>query len=245
MADTPITFVLIHGSWHDGGCWRHVEAHLRERGHTTYAPTLPGRGPDANLQISFQDLADAVSGFVVQAGLTEVALVGHSGGGPIVRKAAEKLGDRLSRLVYLSPLLSQNGQTVLDSVPPAYGDLFKQMAAATPDNTVMAPWVVFRDGFIGDADLATAQAAYAELHPEPFAPFLEPINLDVFAGMQIPTSYINPTEDTVFPLGEWSFFPRMAQLSGASRIVQMSGSHEVMYSDPKGLAEALIKAARP
>jgi pimeloyl-ACP methyl ester carboxylesterase len=245
MADTPITFVLIHGSWHDGGCWRHVQTHLQAQGHTAFAPTLPGRGPGASLAITFQDLADAVSGFVLERGLEGVALVGHSGGGPIVRKAAEKLGGRLSRLVYLSPLLSSNGQTVLDSVPPAYGDLFRQMAAASADNTVTAPWEVFRDGFIGDADLATAKAAYAELHPEPFAPFLEPVNLDVFAGMQIPTSYINPTEDTVFPLGEWSFFPRMAQLSGASRIVQMPGSHEVMYSDPKGLAEALIKAARP
>lgn len=245
MADISLTFVLIHGSWHDGGCWRHVEAALRKHGHKTFAPTLPGRGPDAKLDISFQDLADAVSSFVIDAGLTDVALVGHSGGGPIVRKAAEKLGDRLSRLVYLSPLLSQNGQTVLDSVPPAYGDLFRQMAAATPDNTVSAPWVVFRDGFIGDADLDTAKAAFAELHPEPFGPFLEPINIDVFSGLQIPTSYINPTEDTVFPLGEWSFFPRMAQLSGASRIVQMPGSHEVMYSDPLGLAQALVKAARP
>lgn len=245
MANDSLTFILVHGSWHDGGAWRHVEAFLRAAGHTTYAPTLPGRGADANLSITFQDCADFVSTFVLERDLTGVVLVGHSGGGPIVRKAAERLRERISRLVYLSPLLSKNGETVLDAVPPAYGDLFRQMAAASPHHTVSPPWEVWRDGFIGDADLATARAAFAELHPEPFAPFLEPVNLDVFETLQLPTSYINPTEDSVFPLGEWSFFPRMAQLSGASRIVQLSGSHEVMYSDPEGLARALVRAGRP
>jgi pimeloyl-ACP methyl ester carboxylesterase len=245
MADDALTFILIHGSWHDGGAWRHVEAHLRAAGHTTYAPSLPGRGASANLRISFQDCADFVSGFLLDQGLRDVVLVGHSGGGPVVRKAAERVAERLARLVYLSPLLSKNGQTVLDAVPPAYGDLFRQMAAASPDNTVFPPWEVWRDGFIGDADLATARAAFGELHPEPFAPFLEPVNLDAFEQRQLPTSYINPTEDSVFPLGEWSFFPRMAQLSGASRLVQLPGSHEVMYSDPQGLARALVRAGRP
>jgi hypothetical protein len=38
------TFVLVHGSWHGGWCWRKVAAHLRAVGHAVYTPTLTGMG---------------------------------------------------------------------------------------------------------------------------------------------------------------------------------------------------------
>lgn len=240
-----IAFVLVHGSWHDGGSWRHVEKHLRALGHSTLAPTLPGRGEGSSADITFLECVDSLVDTVKTAGLTNIVLVGHSAGGGIVRKAAEKLSDRIARLVYVSPLLAGNGEPTLAAVPPDYGALFKEMAAQSPDNTVFPPWPVWRDGFIGDADEATAKAAFDELHPEPFAPIVEPIDLSVFESLQLPTSYINPTEDVVFPIGEWGFFPRMYQKVAPCRLVQIPGSHEVMYSNPEVLSKALVAAGRP
>ena len=239
-----LNFVLVHGSWHDGNSWRHVEKHLHAAGHSTFSPTLPGRGEGASTTITFQDCVDHVVSTVTDAALSDIVLVGHSAGGSVVRKAAEKLADRIRRLVYISPLLAGNGEPVLAAVPPDYGALFKHMAAESPDNTVFPPWPVWRDGFIGDADEATARAAFDELYPEPFGPIVEPIDLTAFEALQIPTSYINPTEDVVFPIGEWGFFPRMYQKVAPCRLVQMPGSHEVMYSDPAGLARALVVAGR-
>ena len=238
-----INFVLVHGSWHDGHSWRHVEEHLRRAGHTTQAPTLPGRG-EGGADITFQDCADTVANAVMTAGLTDIVLVGHSAGGAVIRKAAEQLADRIKRMVYISPLLSKNGESILAAVPPDYAALFRDMAAQSADNTVFPPWPVWRDGFISDADEATARAAFDELHPEPFAPIDEPIDLSLFETLQLPASYINPTEDVVFPIGEWGFFPRMYQVVAPCRLVQMSGGHEVMYSDPEALAKALIIAGR-
>jgi hypothetical protein len=82
------------------------------------------------------------------------------------------------------------------------------------------------------------------LCPEPFGPIIEPIDLSIFETLQVPTSYINPTEDVVFPIGEWGFFPRMYQKVAPCRLVQIPGSHEVMYSNPEALAGALVVAGR-
>jgi hypothetical protein len=37
-------FVLVHGSWHGGWCWRRVADLLEKRGHKVFAPTLTGLG---------------------------------------------------------------------------------------------------------------------------------------------------------------------------------------------------------
>src|SRR3954453_13715244 len=43
------TFVLIHGAWHGGWCWRHVADLLEAKGHKVYAPSLTGNGDRSHL----------------------------------------------------------------------------------------------------------------------------------------------------------------------------------------------------
>tara|TARA_R110002020_G_scaffold70506_27_gene182997 strand:- start:14506 stop:15174 length:669 start_codon:yes stop_codon:yes gene_type:complete len=222
-----------------------VEACLHAAGHTTLAPTLQtgvGAGPSS---VTFQGIVDGLVKDIEAAGLERFVLVGHSAGGSFIRKAAEQLEDRIARMVYISPLLAESGAPTVAAAPPDHRALFEQMAAQSPDNTVFPPWPVWRDGFMGDADEATAKAAFDALRPEPFAPLTEPVDLSVFQTLQIPASYINPTEDIVFPIGEWGFFPRMYQAVAPCRLIQMPGGHEVMYSAPRALAEALVAAGRP
>jgi len=35
------TFVLVHGSWHDGSAWQAVVDHLEAKGHLAFAPRSP------------------------------------------------------------------------------------------------------------------------------------------------------------------------------------------------------------
>lgn len=37
-------FVLVHGMWHGGWCWKKVTPLLRAAGHEVYTPTLTGLG---------------------------------------------------------------------------------------------------------------------------------------------------------------------------------------------------------
>jgi hypothetical protein len=42
-------FVLVHGSWHGGWCWRRVADMLEIRGHKVFTPTLTGLGERSHL----------------------------------------------------------------------------------------------------------------------------------------------------------------------------------------------------
>ena len=43
------TFVLVHGAWHGGWCWRRVSDLLEKRGHKVFTPTMTGLGERAHL----------------------------------------------------------------------------------------------------------------------------------------------------------------------------------------------------
>jgi pimeloyl-ACP methyl ester carboxylesterase len=70
------TFILVHGAWHGGWCWRHV-APLLDRGRGVLAPDLRARGRSSGS-------GRPVAGRLLQrieawSGLRrDVVLVGHS-----------------------------------------------------------------------------------------------------------------------------------------------------------------------
>jgi hypothetical protein len=43
------TFVLVHGAWHGGWCWRRVADLLERQGHKVFTPTLTGVGERSHL----------------------------------------------------------------------------------------------------------------------------------------------------------------------------------------------------
>src|ERR1700704_2003476 len=45
----PATFVLVHGAWLGGWCWKKVTPRLRAAGHEVFAPTLTGLGERSHL----------------------------------------------------------------------------------------------------------------------------------------------------------------------------------------------------
>jgi hypothetical protein len=59
MPSTNI-FVLVHGAWHGGWCWRRVVANLQSAGHVVFAPTLTGFGERVHLTragLTIEDLS--------------------------------------------------------------------------------------------------------------------------------------------------------------------------------------------
>lgn len=48
---TPQTFVLVHGAWHGGWCWRRVADQLQRAGHKVYTPTLTGLADRSHLMM--------------------------------------------------------------------------------------------------------------------------------------------------------------------------------------------------
>lgn len=236
-------FVLIHGSWHDGTCWDGVAGHLQASGHTVLAPTLPGSGDAVRPEVTMDETVDAVVAAIAEADLSDAVLVGHSFGGVVVQKVAEVVPQRLRRLVFHNAYVLADGETVFDHIPEESAAAFQALAEAAGDGTVPLPFEVFHAGFMNDVSEESARAVHRKLSPEPLARAAEPVRLQTFGDLGLPTSYLYATDDAVFP-PPFSWHPGQSQRLGPdARIVTMAGSHEVLFSDPGALAEKLIEAA--
>lgn len=238
------TYVLVHGSWHDGPLWEPVATPLRAAGHTVHTPTVAGHGNGVDKAVDHDDCVASIVEYFTANDITDAVLLGHSYGGTIIARVSEEIPDRIRRLIFWNAFVPERGHSLLDEVPPHYRTLFADLAAASDDNTVAMPWPIWREAFIQDADLALAQSTFEQLSTEPFQPFVDKLDLTRFYESSIPRSYINGTEDTALPPGEWGWHPRMSSRLGAYRLVQLPGSHEVMFTNPELLAAKVIEAGR-
>ena len=238
------TFVLVHGAWHDGGGWKETARHLEAKGHRSFAPTMAGHGKGVNKRVNHAECTKSIVDAMVSQGITDAILVGHSFGGTVIPKVVEAIPERIRRMVFVNGFVLADGHSLLDEVPPATAGVFEELAKHSPDGAVMIPFPVWRETFMNDADMETTKRAYAELSPSPSQPWKDKIDMKKFYALTTPRSYINCTEDIALPPGEWGWHPRMSGRLGLYRLVQMPGSHEVMYTNPAGLAEKLVEAGR-
>lgn len=238
------TYVLIHGSWQNGSAWNQTVQYLKEAGHTAWAPTIAGHGKGSNKAVNHAQGVQSIVDSILSHDLRDFILVGHSFGGTIISKVAEIMPERIRRLVFWNAFVLRDGHCLNDEAPPHYRELFNQIAQQSSDNTVMLPFPIWREAFINDADLDLARATYESLSPEPYRLFTDKLDLKKFYSLEIPRSYLNCTEDIALPPGEWGWHPRMSARLGLFRLVQMPGSHEVLFTNPKGLSEKLIEAGR-
>jgi pimeloyl-ACP methyl ester carboxylesterase len=112
---TPTTYVLVPGFWLGASVWHEVATSLRERGHAVHAVDLPGMGARAHLASPETDLTthvDTVVDLLEQHDLHDVVLVGHSYGALVTTGAADRVPERVARLVYVDtgPLPSGTAQ---------------------------------------------------------------------------------------------------------------------------------------
>jgi pimeloyl-ACP methyl ester carboxylesterase len=105
-------YVLVHGSWHDGTSWADVTSHLEELGHDVHSPTMAGHGPGVPRAVSHDDCVNSVVDYVHEQGLTDFVLVGHSFGGSEIARTAERLPDRIRRLVFWNAFVPASGTSV-------------------------------------------------------------------------------------------------------------------------------------
>jgi pimeloyl-ACP methyl ester carboxylesterase len=180
----------------------------------------------------------------------EIVLVGHSFGGTVVQKVAEQLADRVSRAVFLNALILKDQQCVFDVLPEVFlGALAPKgnghPATSTSDDAMQilapAPWETWRDNFIQDAPETLARSTWEQLSPEPNQVNLDRLDLKQFYSIPISKSFIFCRQDRAMP-PEY-FHPGMSSRLGPHKLVEMDGSHEVMFTRPAELADKIIEAS--
>jgi pimeloyl-ACP methyl ester carboxylesterase len=201
------TFVLVHGSWHDGSAWQAVVDHLEARGHQAFAPTIAGHGKGVNKNVNHAQCTQSIVDYIVDKELSDIVLLGHSFGGTIIAKVAEAISDRIRRLIFLSAFVLNDGESLIDNAPPSSQVLFDTLAKESGDQTIMMPFELWREAFLNDADLKLAKSSYARLSPEPYQPLIDKLDLKQFYSLPIPKSYLYCTEDNVREcLTAWGYF---------------------------------------
>jgi pimeloyl-ACP methyl ester carboxylesterase len=193
------------------------------------------------LGIAHHDCVRAVVAHIQQHRLENVVMVGHSFGGSVVQKVAEEVPDRIARAVFLDALIVKDNHCVFDELPADYVALFTQLAGASYDNTMLIPWEIWRDNFIQDAPEPVARSLWEQLSPEPNQVNLDKLCLKRFYSLAIPKSFIHCRHDKALPSGY--FHPRMSSRLGAFKLLEMDGSHEVMFTRPEELADKIVEAS--
>src|ERR1700727_779216 len=112
----PKTFVLVHGTWHGGWCWRRVVDALESKGHQVYAPTLTGLAARSHLltkDVNLTTHVNDVVNLVKWEDLKDIVLVGHSSAGFVITQAAEQIGPSVASIVYLDAFVPQAGDNLI------------------------------------------------------------------------------------------------------------------------------------
>lgn len=238
------TYVLIHGAWHTGKELEPVANFINAAGHNANTPTIKGNRPGDPKTIGLEEAIGSIVAYLNESNMKEAILVGHSYGGMIITGVADQVPERIRRLVYWNAFVPNSGESLNDMVPPNYVALFDSIAKQRGDGSVVLPFPIWREAFINDVDLETAQRAYNILNPHPLATFSDKISLKTNpADMQIGKSYINCTEDISLP-HHYPWHPRLSQKLGLFRLIQVPGSHELCFSNPQRLAQAIMDAGR-
>ncbi|WP_211195435.1 alpha/beta fold hydrolase [Tabrizicola sp. YIM 78059] len=94
------TVVLLHGLFDSARGWRDLPQRLARAGMAVHAPDLPGHGLSTDRAETVEAMAD-----LILPGLPagRIALVGHSLGGLLAVRLAQRLGPRIARLVLIAP----------------------------------------------------------------------------------------------------------------------------------------------
>ena len=228
-------FLLVPGAWLGGWCWRDVTPHLQAGGHTVIAATLTGLGerahllrPDIGLGTHVADVIDLLHH------LNDVTLVGHSYGGTVITAVAERVPDRLGRLVYLDAAVPRDGESNNDVIGPERAAALRAAAESDGDGWRVPPAASVGDG-LPDALRCWVMA---RLTPHPLRPFGEPVSVRSQAAAAIPRTFIRTSTQSVL----YAEIMERARKAGWS-CRDLKGGHYPMFTEPQLLAAALAELA--
>ncbi|MET9322353.1 alpha/beta hydrolase [Streptomyces sp. NPDC003038] len=227
-------FVLVAGAWLGSSAWDEVVPLLRAAGHGAHPLTLSGlaekQGVPAGLRTHVRDIVDEVE----RHDLRDVVLVGHSYSGIPVGQAGERIGDRLTRLVFVDSKVPADGASFVTGWPAGRAMV---EASIAENGGFLAPMTAADYDGQGLSDEQIARIVSGST-PHPSATLIEPAVLARPLG-DLPATYVKCLLDGAEPDED------VAELLTGEhwRLVEMDTGHWPMFSRPRELARILLDAA--
>lgn len=233
------TFVLVHGAFHGGWCWRAVARLLRDAGHSVFTPTLSGLGERRHLMsqdLTIDRLAMDITNLIEVEDLRDVVLVGHSFAGTIISVVADRMPERLAQVIYLDAVTPLAGKSLYDMMPEKVRAARMATLATSPDGAVQVPSPPAVHFGISDGE----QASWVDrrLTPHPTSGYASPVNLKGPIANGVPAAYIRCTAP-VFPVNDPCAAFAAAQPGWTYRA--LAAGHDAMISAPHEVADLLLE----
>jgi pimeloyl-ACP methyl ester carboxylesterase len=237
------TFLLVHGAWQSAGTWDSLAPLLEKGGHKVITPVLRGLGTDQarlSRDITLQQHIEDVS--LELSNIPElVILVGHSYAGMIISGVVESNPTQVQRLVFLDGFIPEDGQSVLDLLPPETGVYFREVAREHGNG-----WRL--PGGEGQLDLwglkpgEARDFVRARLCDFSLRCFDEPIRLPSNRKASIPATFVAAAAEGYPARPIFEPFARKARASGWE-VVEVGTGHECHAERPEEVAKILLSAA--
>jgi pimeloyl-ACP methyl ester carboxylesterase len=231
------TFVLVHGAWHGGWCWRRVADLLQKQGHKVFTPTMTGLGERSHLLNDKVNLATHITDIVnviKWEGLSDIVLVGHSYGGVIISGVAEQVRDAIGSIVFLDAFVPEDG----DSLAAKAAQPVRAAIAALVENgeTTMKPISaeVFR---VNEKDRAWVDAMCT---PHPVATMTDKIAVAGARDRIAKKAYIRAKG---YPSVPFDGAQEKLKTAAGWRVYELPCGHDAMVDMPDRLTEILVEVA--
>jgi pimeloyl-ACP methyl ester carboxylesterase len=229
------TFVLVHGAWHGGWCWRRVSDLLEKRGHKVFAPTMTGLGERSHLLDAKLNLATHIADIVnviKWEELKDIVLVGHSYGGLIISGVVESVGDKIGSIVFLDAFVPDNGDAL---AAKASEPVREQIATAVQNGEIAmkpVPAAVFR---VNEKDRAWVDG---KCTPHPLATLTDKISLTGARERVAKKAYIRAKG---YPSVPFDAAQERLKRDSAWRVTELPCGHDAMVDLPDQLVEILLE----
>ncbi len=243
-------FVLVHGAWHGGWCWRDVMQPLAAAGHRVYAPTLTGVGERAHLMspaITLETHIADVRGVIETEELDDVVLAVHSYAGMIGTAIADRMPRLLRHLVYVDAVVPAPGESWSSTQPIATREARLAAAKGSPDYSFPPP-----DPSVYGLTGAQHEWAVRRQTPHPGHTYLAPLDFDPVRVATAPRTFVSciqparGTIDAIRPrVVDPGFWGGAWAGGGGSRVVELPTGHDPMITLPSELTRILLDCLSP
>ncbi len=238
------TFVLVHGAWHGGWCYRDTAQALRAAGHTVFTPTHTGLGERAHQNgeaITLETHIRDVVGCIEAEELNDIILCGHSYGGMVITGVADRMPERIRSLVYLDAFLPENGDSLIGLLGQALPAEVAAQFVGAFRGTALAGHSGMMQPIPAEAfNVLPANRAWVERRcvPQALATFDMPVLLTGDHAKVKQRLYILADNWEPSP---FRYFAKKVEGQPGWRVTKLPSSHDVMVDMPKELAAELIK----
>ncbi len=232
------TFVLVHGAWHGGWCWRRVADILETKGHKVFAPTLTGLGERSHLMSKDIDLDTHITDIVnvlKWEDLTNVCLVLHSYGGWPGSGAIEQALGRIGSVVYLDAFKPDDGQRGADYISDFSRKALEEAMAKGQASRPSPKAEAFKVATEKDRAWVDSKTT-----PQPNGVVFTPIKLTGAREKVAKKTFIRAPS---YPQKAFDKAYAECKADKSWKTFETKAGHDVMVDEPKWLADVLIEVS--